>query len=255
MKARPKKVWKPKVNARLKSSYSSADIWLPDIAVIGLEELVAVCEAKGLNAFIVDWKDLKNVVSNKWKMNAIMSMLVNAVITPNDVIEKPSSTVLLKKYSDFSYVFDEVCADKLSCHSEHNLAIETKKDKQLLFDLTWVDLLMLRPLNTPLLLLLSPRNSATIKFYSNTTLALTTISIVLPFSLHHIVMPLLHCCTIITSPRPLLHCRYFCYITLLPFLLHYFVAILVALLCRHSCCITLLPLLLHYITLPFSLHH
>ena len=29
------------------------------------EELAAVCEAKNLDAFMVDWKDLKNVINEK----------------------------------------------------------------------------------------------------------------------------------------------------------------------------------------------
>ena len=58
---------------------------------------------------------------------------MSAVITPNDIIEKPSSTVLPKKYSDFSDIFDRVRADKLPRHSEHDLAIEMEKDKQPLF--------------------------------------------------------------------------------------------------------------------------
>ena len=62
-------------------------------------------------------------------MDAIISALMGAVITLNDIIEKPSSTVLLEKYSNFSDIFDKVRADKLPCHSEHDLAIETEKVK------------------------------------------------------------------------------------------------------------------------------
>ena len=65
MRNKLKKVRKPKVNARRKSSCSSADTRPPDIAVVGLEELATVCEAEGLDAFMMDWKDLKNVVSKK----------------------------------------------------------------------------------------------------------------------------------------------------------------------------------------------
>ena len=98
--------------------------------MVGLEELAAICEAKSLNAFMVDWRDLKNAVSEKWEMNAIISALMSAVIIPNNVIKKPSSTVLLEKYSDFSDVFDKVHADKLPCYSEHDLAIKTEEGKQ-----------------------------------------------------------------------------------------------------------------------------
>ena len=66
-----------------------------------------------------------------------MSTLVGVVITPNNVIEKPSSTVLLEKYSNFSDVFDKVRADKLPRHSKHNLAIETEEGKQLPFGPTY----------------------------------------------------------------------------------------------------------------------
>ena len=62
-----------------------------------------------------------------------MSALVGAVITPNNIVEKPSSTVLSKKYSNFSDVFDKVRVDKLPCHSENDLAIKTEKGKQPLF--------------------------------------------------------------------------------------------------------------------------
>ena len=77
------------------------------------------------------------MVSEKWKINATISALVGAVITPNNIIEKPSSTVLPEKYLNFSDIFDKVRADKLPCHSEHNLAIETEKGKQLPFSPTY----------------------------------------------------------------------------------------------------------------------
>ena len=86
---------------------------------------------------MMDWRDLKNVVSEKWETDATINMLVGVMITPNNIIEKPSSTVLLKKYSDFSDVFNKVCADKLLRHNEHNLVIETKKGKQPPFDPTY----------------------------------------------------------------------------------------------------------------------
>ena len=54
MRTKPKKVQKPKVNARRKSSYSFADTQPPDIAVVSLEELATVCETKGFNAFMMD---------------------------------------------------------------------------------------------------------------------------------------------------------------------------------------------------------
>ena len=95
-----------------------------------MEELAAVCGAKGLDAFMVDWRDLKNVISKKWEIDATMSALVGAVITPNNIIKKPSSTILLKKYSNFSDIFDKVRADKLPCHNKHNLAIEIEEGKQ-----------------------------------------------------------------------------------------------------------------------------
>ena len=65
-----------------------------------------------------------------------MSTLVGAVIIPNNIKEKPSSTVLPEKYSDFSDVFDKMCADKLLRHSKHDLVIETEEGKQPLFDPT-----------------------------------------------------------------------------------------------------------------------
>ena len=137
VRTRPKKIQKPKVSARRKSSCSSANTQPLDIAMVSLEKLTAICEAEGLDAFMIDWRDLKNMVSVKWKMDTTMSALVSAVITPNNVTEKPSSTVLLEKYSDFSDVFDKVRADKLPCHSEHDLAIKTEKDKQPLFGPTY----------------------------------------------------------------------------------------------------------------------
>ena len=130
MRDKPKKVQKPKVSTRRKSSCSSADTWPPNIAVVGLEELAAVYEAEGLDTFMADWRDLKNVVSEKWEMDDTMSALVDAVITPNNIIEKPSSTVLPEKYSDFLDVFDKVRADKLPRYSEHDLAIKIEEGKQ-----------------------------------------------------------------------------------------------------------------------------
>ena len=97
--------------------------------MVGLEELVAVCETESLNAFMADWRDLKNVVSEKWEIDDTMSALVSAVITLNDVIEKPSSIVLPEKYSDFLDVFNKVRANKLPRHSEYDLAIEMEKGK------------------------------------------------------------------------------------------------------------------------------
>ena len=105
--------------------------------MVGLEKLAAVCEAKDLDVFMVDWRNLKNVVSEKWEMNTTMSALVSAIITPNNVIEKPSSIVLPEKYSDFSNVFNKVHADKLPSYSEHDLAIKTEKSKQLSFGPTY----------------------------------------------------------------------------------------------------------------------
>ena len=134
---KPKKVQKPKVNARCKSSYSFTDTQPPNIAMIGLKELAAVCEAKSLDAFITDWRDLKNVVSEKWEKDDIINVLMGAVITPNNVIKKPSSTILLEKYSDFLDVFDKVRADKLLHYSEHNLAIEIEEGKQPPFSPTY----------------------------------------------------------------------------------------------------------------------
>ena len=66
-----------------------------------------------------------------------MSTLVNVVIISNNVIEKPSSTVLLKKYLDFSDICNKVRADKLPHYSKYNLAIETEKGKQPLIGLTY----------------------------------------------------------------------------------------------------------------------
>lgn len=77
------------------------------------------------------------MLSEKWEMNTTINVLVGAVITPNDVIEKPSSIILLKKYSNFSDVFDKICADKLPRYSKHDLAIETEKGKQLPFGPTY----------------------------------------------------------------------------------------------------------------------
>ena len=103
MKTKPKKIQKPKVSARRKSSCSSANTQPSDIVVVGFkEELAAVCEAKSLDAFMVAWRDLKNMISEKWEMDDTMNMLVDTVITPNNIIEKPSSTVLPEKYSDTS---------------------------------------------------------------------------------------------------------------------------------------------------------
>ena len=33
--------------------------------MVGLEKLAAICEAKSLDAFMIDWRDLKNMVSEK----------------------------------------------------------------------------------------------------------------------------------------------------------------------------------------------
>ena len=77
------------------------------------------------------------MVSEKWEMDATMSALVGAVIIPNNIIEKSSSTVLLEKYSNFSDVFDKVHVDKLPRHSKYDLAIKTEEGKQLLFSLTY----------------------------------------------------------------------------------------------------------------------
>ena len=70
-------------------------------------------------------------------MDAIMNALVGAVITPNNIIKKSSSTILPKKYSDFLDIFNKVHADKLLCHSKYNLAIETEKGKQPPFGSTY----------------------------------------------------------------------------------------------------------------------
>ena len=53
-RTKPKKVRKPKVSVRRKSSRSSADTQPLDIAMVGLEELAAICKTEGLDVFIVD---------------------------------------------------------------------------------------------------------------------------------------------------------------------------------------------------------
>ena len=45
----------------------------------------------------------------------------------------PSQMLLLEKYSDFLNMFNKTQADVLPQHSQHNLAIELKADKQPLF--------------------------------------------------------------------------------------------------------------------------
>lgn len=81
-------------------------------------------------------------------MDATMSALVSAMIILSGINKKPSSTILPEKCSNFSDVFDKMHADKLLHHSKHNLAIETEKDKQPLFSLTYdhfqLELKMLR---------------------------------------------------------------------------------------------------------------
>ena len=57
---------------------------------------------------MIDWKDLQNMVNEEGMINDMMNMLVGAIITSNDITEKPSSIVLLKKYSDFLNVFDKI---------------------------------------------------------------------------------------------------------------------------------------------------
>ena len=68
-------------------------------------------------------------MGDRWYNNA----LVGAIIISNNVIEKSSSTILSKKYSDFLDVFDKVRVNKLPCHSKHDLTIKTEKGKQSLF--------------------------------------------------------------------------------------------------------------------------
>ena len=69
------------------------------------------------------------MVSEKWEINDTMSALVGTVIILNNVIEKSSSTVLPKKYSDFSDISNKVHVDKLLRHSEHDLSIEMEEGK------------------------------------------------------------------------------------------------------------------------------
>ena len=65
MRTRLKKIQKSKVSTRYKSNRSSADTQPSNIAMVGLEELTAICKTKGIDAFMIDWRDLKNVVSEK----------------------------------------------------------------------------------------------------------------------------------------------------------------------------------------------
>ena len=52
-------------HARRKSNHSSADTQPPNIAVVSLKKLAAICEAESFDVFMVDWRNLKNIVSEK----------------------------------------------------------------------------------------------------------------------------------------------------------------------------------------------
>ena len=60
--------------------------------------------------------------------------MIGAVIGENLGL---SQVILLKKYLNFSNLFDKTQADILLPHNQHNLAIELKTDKQLSFGLIY----------------------------------------------------------------------------------------------------------------------
>ena len=66
--------------------------------------------------------------------NRAVDSIVEAMMRENLGL---SQVILSKKYLDFLDIFDKVWADVLLQHSQHNLAIELKIDKQLFFGLIY----------------------------------------------------------------------------------------------------------------------
>ena len=90
-----------------------------------MEEFHSICQAKDMQAWMVEWSDLLDPSDN-----GAAGSMVGAVMGED---LGSSQVVLPKKYLDFSDIFDKARADILPQHSQHNLAIELEADKQPLF--------------------------------------------------------------------------------------------------------------------------
>lgn len=69
-------------------------------------------------------------LNNDWAANS----MAKAILKKNSNMSK---IILLEKYSDFSNVFDKAQANILLKHSQHNLVLKLKLDKQLFFSLIY----------------------------------------------------------------------------------------------------------------------
>ena len=97
---------------------------VPDIALVSEVEFGELCASEGLQAYVIEWRDLQDPLSG-WGSAEVVA----AVRAESD--EGPVKQVVLpEKYSDFSDVFDKAKADKLPEPSRHDLAIELIDDRQ-----------------------------------------------------------------------------------------------------------------------------
>ena len=99
------------------------------MAVIDAKEFVKICCAKGLKAYLVEWRDIQSF-SNEWSMES-----VREIIYKDDASGKKEkdSVVLPAQYFNFADVFDKHSADVLPVHTHHDLAIEIENNKIPLF--------------------------------------------------------------------------------------------------------------------------
>lgn len=70
--------------------------------------MAAIRDTEGVDAYMVERRDMRQVVGGVWEESNMMSALVGAFITPNNVVEKPSSVVLPEKHADFSDIFERL---------------------------------------------------------------------------------------------------------------------------------------------------
>ena len=95
-----------------------------DIALVSKVKLYCICKGEGVQAFLMEWRDLHDPEID-WEA----ANLMGAAITTENIKVKPSNVVLPEKYSNFADVFDKTKANILSGHSRHDLAIKTENNK------------------------------------------------------------------------------------------------------------------------------
>lgn len=101
----------------------------PDISLVGWNEIKLLCDSNNMQAFLIDWSKLEDGGTKEPLIRAVIRGVLVAKFTKKDPKIKSNTVKLPVEYSDFADVFSKTNADKLSPHSQHDMAIETEEGK------------------------------------------------------------------------------------------------------------------------------